>query len=76
MRRASGRAGKGRRISDGRMWFDGSEQEARQEGWVATDDGQHICPGCFERMRGMRHVLEERLFVSTGVIEVLQHRGD
>jgi len=72
MRRATGRSGKGRRISDGRMWFDGSVQAAQQEGWVATEDGQHICPGCFERMRSLRHVLQERVFVAPGVMDALE----
>jgi hypothetical protein len=76
MRRASGRDGKGRRISDGRVWFDGTDREARDAGWVATDDGQHICPACFERMRALRHVLEERPFVSPALVEVLQGRGN
>lgn len=74
MRRASGRDGKGRRISDGRVWFDGSEQEAHAAGWVASEDGRHICPACFTRMRAMGPVLEERLFVSPGVMHALQGR--
>jgi hypothetical protein len=74
MRRASGRAGHGRRISDGRVWFDGSHEEAQAAGWVATEDGQHVCPACFDRMRSMRHVLEERLFVSPGVADALLPR--
>ncbi len=76
MRRASGRDGKGRRISDGRVWFDGTDREAQDAGWVAADDGQHICPACFERMRALRHVLEERAFVSPALVEVLQGRGN
>lgn len=74
MRRASGRDGKGRRITDGRVWFDGTEEEGKAAGWVATGDGQHICPACFERMRSMRPILEERLFVSPGVVDALQGR--
>lgn len=76
LRRASGRAGKGRRLMDGRTWFDGSDKEALDAGWVPTDDGQHICPACFERMRAMRHVLEERLFVSSSVVELVQDQID
>ncbi|MBU0500792.1 MAG: hypothetical protein KJ558_13705 [Gammaproteobacteria bacterium] len=34
----------GRRISDGRAWFDGNTDEARQAGWIIED--QHICPHC------------------------------
>lgn len=76
MRRASGRAGKGRRVTDGRAWFDGANQEAAAAGWVGTEDGQHICPACIDRMRAMRHVLEERLFVSPGVVDVVQDQID
>jgi hypothetical protein len=76
MRRASGRAGKGRRVTDGRMWFDGTDEEAKEAGWVASEDGRHICPACFERMRAMRHVLEERLFVTPEVMHLVQDRID
>jgi hypothetical protein len=67
---------KGRRITDGRAWFDGADEEAQADGWVATEDGQHICPTCFERMRSMRHILEERLFVSVGLTQVILDRID
>lgn len=76
LRRASGRSGKGRRLMDGRAWFDGADKEALDAGWIATDDGQHICPACFDRMRAMRDVLEERLFVSSSVAELVQDRID
>jgi hypothetical protein len=76
LRRASGRTGTGRRLTDGRVWFDGSEKEAQAAGWLATDDGQHICPACFERMRAMRHILQERLFISSSVADLVQDRID
>lgn len=76
MRRASGRTGGGRRLTDGRVWFDGTEKEALAAGWLSTEDGQHICPACFERMRSMRHVLEERLFISPSVADLVQDRTD
>ena len=76
MRRGSGRAGNGRRVTDGRVWFDGSDNEAKTAGWVATEDGQHICPTCLDRMRAMRHVLEERLFVPPSVVGVVQDQID
>ncbi|MBI5329171.1 MAG: hypothetical protein HZB71_01005 [Betaproteobacteria bacterium] len=83
MRRNTGRCqdgakdkGKGRRITDGRAWFDGSDEEAQTDGWVPTEDGQHICPTCFERMKSMRHVLEEHLFVSVGLSQVILDRID
>lgn len=73
MRRSIGRNARiGRRVSDGRNWFDGDDAEAALSGWVATDDGQHVCPACFARMKSMRHVLEERLVKSSSVIEVLE----
>jgi len=76
MRRASGRDGRGRRITDGRTWFDGTDQEAQESGWVAAEDGRHICPACFERMRSMRNVLEERLFPSAGLPQALHNPKD
>lgn len=36
----------GRRISDGRIWFDGNLAEAIDSGWTTDVDGQHICPVC------------------------------
>jgi hypothetical protein len=68
MRRAASRDARiGRRVTDGRNWFDGSDEEAALAGWVIADNGQHVCPACFSRMKSMRHVLEERLFVSASV---------
>jgi hypothetical protein len=77
MRRNGGRDIRdGRRLSDGRAWFDGSDHEAKTAGWVVADDGQHICQTCFERLRSMRHVLEERLFASTSMTEVQRDEID
>ncbi len=77
MRRTTGRDSRdGRRLSDGRAWYDGSDGEAKHAGWVVADDGQHICPACFERLRSMRHVLEERLFVGAGISEILRDEID
>lgn len=40
----------GRRVSDGRAWFDGSEEEALEAGWLIEEDtGRHICPHCQKR---------------------------
>ena len=36
----------GRRLSDGRIWFDGSLDEAIDKGWICNEQGQHICPVC------------------------------
>jgi hypothetical protein len=36
----------GRRISDGRSWFEGELNNAIDNDWVCTPDGQHICPAC------------------------------
>lgn len=69
MRRTTVRDARGgRRVSDGRMWFDGDEQSAVKHGWVATENGQHVCPSCLERMQALRPVLDERLFVSGGQV--------
>ncbi|NIO38889.1 MAG: hypothetical protein GTO41_01035 [Burkholderiales bacterium] len=39
----------GRRLSDGRAWFEGHIEEATKIGWSALDDGRHVCPRCCER---------------------------
>lgn len=40
----------GRRISDGRSWFEGSLTDAiEHKQWEVTDEGQHICPRCSKR---------------------------
>ncbi len=37
----------GRRISDGRAWYEGSvEQAIEKAGWQRSGDGRHICPVC------------------------------
>lgn len=37
----------GRRISDGRAWFEGTlEQAVEEAGWQLSKDGRHICPSC------------------------------
>jgi hypothetical protein len=38
----------GRRVTDGRSWFEGSLEEAIGEGW-SYDNGIHICPRCIEK---------------------------
>jgi hypothetical protein len=39
----------GRRISDGRAWFEGNIDEAKDAGWFVLDDGRHLCPRCRQR---------------------------
>lgn len=36
----------GRRISDGRAWFEGTFDEAMENGWTQPEDTLHICPNC------------------------------
>lgn len=72
-RRGAHRARDGRRNSDGRMWFEGSDEDARSYGWLATEDGRHVCPDCVERLRSMRDVLEDRLLSPIAVAELLAH---
>ncbi len=36
----------GRRISDGRAWFEGELSQAVEAGWQCNSDGMHICPNC------------------------------
>ncbi|MDF1589096.1 MAG: hypothetical protein P1P93_08095 [Gammaproteobacteria bacterium] len=38
----------GRRITDGRSWYEGSLKEALDLGWIERE-GKHICPRCQER---------------------------
>ena len=38
----------GRRLTDDRAWFEGSLEEALQEGW-SHKNGVHTCPRCQER---------------------------
>ena len=42
----------GRRISDGRAWFDGDMSHAIENGWSTDKEGQHICPSCKEANSG------------------------
>ena len=39
----------GRRITDGRAWFEGNEEQAKDLGWIILDDGRHVCPDCCRR---------------------------
>lgn len=36
----------GRRLCDGRSWFDGKLSDALKQGWMVDSDQQHICPVC------------------------------
>ena len=36
----------GRRLSDGRAWFEGSISDALSSGWTIDSSEQHICPAC------------------------------
>jgi hypothetical protein len=40
---------RGRRVSDGRMWFEGTDEEAHKAGWEIGPDNQHTCPDCLKR---------------------------
>lgn len=44
-----GRDNPGRRISDGRAWFEGSTADAEKAGWHLYVDGRHVCPRCHQR---------------------------
>lgn len=43
----------GRRLTDGRSWFDGTEAAAAAEGWTVAD-GHHVCPRCQKRQLHQR----------------------
>ncbi|MEE9327088.1 MAG: hypothetical protein V3U71_07305 [Cocleimonas sp.] len=36
----------GRRLCDGRFWFEGNLSAAIESGWIDIPEGQHICPNC------------------------------
>lgn len=38
----------GRRVTDGRSWFEGSLESALDHNWTYEND-EHICPRCQER---------------------------
>jgi len=38
----------GRRVTDGRAWFEGALDSAIENGWL-HDNGNHLCPRCAER---------------------------
>lgn len=48
-RRSLDRSGEGRRISDGRTWFEGTFDEAKKVGWKILQK-KHVCPRCQERV--------------------------
>ncbi|NIR30407.1 MAG: hypothetical protein GWN84_14085 [Gammaproteobacteria bacterium] len=39
----------GRRITDGRAWFEGDVEAAQAAGWSPSHDGRHLCPLCTAR---------------------------
>ena len=40
----------GRRLTDGRAWFEGSIEEATAtHGWAVASNGLHLCPECRRR---------------------------
>ncbi len=71
MRRVMGRDSRiGRRLTDGRNWFDSTDDEAEKSGWITTEEGQHVGPACFGRMKSMRHILEDRQIVSRNLNQI------
>ncbi len=51
MRRGGDRGSRwGRRITDGRAWFEGDITTAVEiHGWTIASDGAHLCPSCAAR---------------------------
>ncbi len=39
----------GRRLNDGRAWFEGSAKNATDNGWHINENGIDICERCYER---------------------------
>jgi len=54
----------GRRASDGRAWFEGEDDEARQAGWLLLDGGRHVCPDCLKQLKSLQPLLEKHLGLS------------
>lgn len=52
-RRARDNSRNGRRISDGRAWFDGDLSHAKRQGWQIDPDGQHTCPVCSKNIAAL-----------------------
>lgn len=49
-RAPKGERAHGRRLTDGRAWYEGPMDEAAREGWQANPEGdRHVCPRCRER---------------------------
>jgi hypothetical protein len=62
----------GRRISDGRSWFEGDDEAAKQAGWlIVASSGQHVCPTCCGHLHSRREVLLEKLRVSEDALDTL-----
>lgn len=38
----------GRRVTDGRAWYEGSLSEAEELGWLIMEE-EHVCPRCKQR---------------------------
>ncbi|WP_126454971.1 hypothetical protein [Sulfuriflexus mobilis] len=47
----------GRRISDGRAWYEGPIHEASKLGWVVTHEDHNVCPDCHQK--GLERLLEK-----------------
>lgn len=61
----------GRRLIDGRAWFDGTDEEAAHHGWIGNADGHHVCPICAASIRKMQPAFRERLNVPDDVLEAI-----
>ena len=55
LRRSPKRPG-GRRLSDGRSWFEGSLEEAVSAGWKIDSDGNHICKRCASTIKAVTNI--------------------
>ena len=61
----------GRRIIDGRAWFDGDEAQAQAHGWFSHPDGLHVCPICATRIRQMPVEMHNRVALPEAILDAL-----
>lgn len=60
----------GRRVSDGRAWFDGSDEQAQQRDWLIAGD-HHVCPLCVARVAHMPPAQVARLDLPAALLAQL-----
>ncbi len=62
----------GRRVIDGRSWFDGDEDAARRAGWLCLEDGHHVCPICHASIRKLPLPMRDRLDIPDALLQAIE----